>query len=170
MTTEIGRIFSINCSEGGVPKLPVSEALLSTFGVFGDSQNNRKHHGGPDRAVCLFSLERIRALQEEGHPIGTGTTGENLTISGLDWDLVIPGSILEIGEAILEVTNYTTPCRTIRESFIDQRFMRLSHKHHPGWSRVYARVLREGMVRNGDTVTLNPAGLPRKGWLQALLS
>jgi MOSC domain-containing protein YiiM len=170
VTTEVGKVFSINCSEGGVPKLPVPEALVSVSGVFGDSQNNRKHHGGPDRAVCLFSLERIRALQEEGHPIGTGTTGENLTISGLDWDLVIPGSILEMGDAILEVTSYTTPCRTIRESFIDWRFMRMSHKHHPGWSRVYARVLKEGMVRNGDMVTLNPAGLPRKGWLQSLLS
>ena len=170
MTTEIGKIFSINCSPGGVPKLPVPEALVSTFGVFGDGQNNRKHHGGPDRAVCLFSLERIRALQEEGHPIGSGTTGENLTISGLDWDIVTPLSVLEIGEAILEVTDYTKPCRTIRESFIGHKFVRMSQKHHPGWSRVYARVLREGMVRTGDTVTLNPVGLPRKGWLQTLLS
>jgi MOSC domain-containing protein YiiM len=170
VTTEVGKIFSINCSGGGVPKLPVPEALLTVSGVLGDSQSNRKYHGGPDRAVCLFSLERIRALQEEGHPIGTGTTGENLTVSGLDWDLVIPGSILGIGDAILEVTSYTTPCRTIRESFMDQRFMRMSHKHYPGWSRVYARVLREGLVRNGDRVTLDPAGLPLKGWLQSLLS
>jgi MOSC domain-containing protein YiiM len=170
VTTEAGVVFSINCSEGGVPKLPVPEALVSSFGVFGDSQNNRKHHGGPDRAVCLFSLERIRAMQDEGHPIGTGTTGENLTISGLDWDLVGPGSIIEIGDAILEITDYTTPCRTIRESFKGHKFMRMSQKHHPGWSRVYARVLKEGLIRTGDAVTLNPAGLPRKGWLQNLLS
>ena len=168
--TEEGLIFSINCSQGGVPKLPVSEALVSPSGIFGDSQKNLKHHGGPDRAVCLFSLERIRALQEEGHPIGTGTTGENLTISGLDWDLVSPGSILEIGGAILEITDFTKPCKTIRDSFIDQKFTRMSQQLHPGWSRVYARVLKEGMVRTGDRVALNPAGLPQKGWLQALLS
>ena len=154
--TESGRVFSINCSEGGVPKLPVPEALVSSFGVFGDSQKNRKYHGGRDRAVCLFSLERIRALQEEGHPIGTGTTGENLTISGLDWDLVVPGSIIETGEAILEVTDYTKPCRTIRESFTGHKFVRMSQKHHPGWSRVYARVLKEGIVRTGDPVSLKP--------------
>jgi MOSC domain-containing protein YiiM len=168
--TETGQLFSINCSPGGVPKLPVPEALVATFGLFGDSQNDKKHHGGPDRAVCLFSLERIRALQEEGHPIGTGTTGENLTISGLDWDLVVPGSRVEIGDAILEVTNYTTPCRTIRESFTDQKFMRMSQKHYPGWSRVYARVLREGMIRPGDEVRLSPAELPEKGWLESLLT
>lgn len=169
MTTETGLVFSINCSEGGVPKLPVPEALLTSSGVFGDSQNDRKHHGGPARAVCLFSLERIRALRDEGHPIGTGSTGENLTISGLDWDLVVPESILEVGDALLEVTGYTTPCRTIRESFTEHRFIRMSQKHFPGWSRVYARVLREGMVRTGDRVALAPAGLPHKGWLQTLL-
>ncbi|MDO8501553.1 MAG: MOSC domain-containing protein [Gemmatimonadaceae bacterium] len=89
--TESGLLFSINCSAGGVPKLPMPEALVTTYGLFGDSQADTRHHGGPDRAVCIFSVERIRALQEEGHPIGTGTTGENLTISGLDWDLVTPG-------------------------------------------------------------------------------
>ncbi|HEX2722281.1 MAG TPA: MOSC domain-containing protein, partial [Gemmatimonadaceae bacterium] len=133
--SDTGLIYSINCSPGGVPKLPVPEALVTTHGLFGDSQANRKHHGGPDRAVCLFSLERIQSIREEGHPIGTGTTGENLTVSGLDWDLVSPGSRLKAGDALLEVTSYTKPCRTIRESFLDHRFIRMSQKHYPGWSR-----------------------------------
>ena len=170
MTTASGRVFSINCSEGGVPKLAVPEALITTFGVFGDSQRNRKYHGGPDRAVCLFSLERIRALQNEGHPIGPGTTGENLTLTGLDWELVVPRTVLEVGEAIIEVTDYTKPCRTIRESFTGQKFVRMSQKRHPGWSRVYARVLREGMVRTGDPVNLNSRGVPRRSWVETLLS
>ena len=121
------------------------------------------------RFVCFLWREFARS-RKEGHPIGTGTTGENLTISGLDWDLVTPGSLVEAGEAILEVTDYTKPCRTIRESFTKQKFVRMSQKHHPGWSRVYARVLKEGLVRTGDAVQLTPAGLPRKGWLQTLLS
>lgn len=168
--TDTGSIFSINCSPGGVPKLPVPDALISRSGVFGDSHNDRRHHGGPDRAVSIFAVERIRALQQEGHPIGTGTTGENLTVIGLDWDLVVPGSVLEVEAVVLEVTNYTTPCRTIRDSFTDGKFMRMSQKYHPGWSRVYARVIREGVIREGDEVILSPAGLPRKGWLQSLLS
>ena len=168
--TESGQVFSINCSPGGVPKLPVPEALITTYGLFGDSQANRVHHGGPDRAVCLFSAERILALQKEGHPIGSGTTGENLTLTGIDWDLVAPGTRLETGDALLEVTSYTKPCRTIRESFLDQKFIRMSQKHFPGWSRVYARVLREGMVRTGDSVSLTPSGMEAKGWLESLLS
>jgi MOSC domain-containing protein YiiM len=163
-------VFSINCSEGGVPKLPVPEALITREGLLGDSQRNRKHHGGPERAVCLYSSERIRALQEEGHPISTGSTGENLTILGIDWDLVAPQCVIDVGDAILEVTSFTKPCKTIRESFIDQHFVRLSQKHYPGWSRVYARVLKEWLVRVGDRVSISPEGGQRKGWLQTLLS
>ncbi len=170
MSSETGLVYSINCSPGGVPKLPVSEAFITQYGLFGDSQRNRKYHGGPERAVCLFSIERIRALQHEGHPITSGSAGENLTISGLDWDLVVPGSVLETGEALLEITNYTKPCRTIRESFTDGKFVRLSQKLYPGWSRVYARVLKEGIVRTGDRVSLSPECITHKGWLQSLLS
>ncbi|MEO8575686.1 MAG: MOSC domain-containing protein [Gemmatimonadales bacterium] len=168
--TETGQVFSINCSPGGVPKLPVPEGLITTSGIFGDSHRDTRHHGGPDRAVSIFSAERIRALQDEGHPITTGSTGENITLNGIDWDLVEPGCLLEIGDALLEITSYATPCRTIKDSFIDERFIRMSHKHFPGWSRVYARVLREGMVRTGDAATLTQSGLKAKGWLESLLS
>lgn len=151
---EAGLVVSINTSAGGVPKHPVPEALVTAHGLFGDSQADRVHHGGPLRAVCLFSVERIRALHAEGHPIDVGTTGENITVAGLDWDLVIPATRLEIGDVLIEVTDYTKPCRTIRHSFSDERFVRMSQKHHPGWSRVYARILVEGMIRVGDSIVL----------------
>lgn len=165
-----GQVYSINISDGGVPKLPVTEAFIASFGVFGDRQKNLKHHGGPDRAVCLFSAERIRALRDEGHPITEGSTGENLTLAGIDWDLVEPGCVFEIGGAVLEVASFTTPCRTIRESFAGEKFLRMSQKAHPGWSRVYSRVLREGLVRVGDRASLTLVGTRPKGWLESLLS
>ena len=33
-----------------------------------------------------------------GHPIAPGTIGENLTISGIDWSLMVPEALLEVGE------------------------------------------------------------------------
>ena len=84
------RIFQINISDGGVPKLPVGHAVIDFSGAQGDRQRNLKHHGGPDRALCLFSLERILALQQEGHAIVPGATGENLTVVGLDWNTARP--------------------------------------------------------------------------------
>ena len=62
------RIFQINVSSGGAPKLPVHAATVTPGGLEGDHQNDRKNHGGPDKALCLYSLERILALQAEGHP------------------------------------------------------------------------------------------------------
>lgn len=137
---------------GGVPKLRVDSAWLGVNGVEGDRQRDLEHHGGPERAVCLFSFDLIRALQDEGHPIDCGATGENLCIAGLNWPEITPGTRLQIGNALLEIVSYTTPCSHIAASFTDGEFTRISQKLNPGWSRLYARVLSEGLVREGDMV------------------
>lgn len=140
---------------GGVPKHAVGGALITASGVGGDRQLDLEHHGGPERAVCLFSLERIEQLAAEGHPITPGSTGENLTITGLDWAALVEGSRLAVGDdVVLEITRAAPPCRTIAPSFTDGAFVRISDKVHPGWSRLYARVLREGFVRDGAPVRL----------------
>lgn len=150
-----GRIFQINVSDGGVPKLPLRSTEVGVFGLRGDRQRDTEHHGGPARAVCLYSLERIMALQAEGHPIFPGSTGENVTISGLDWARVTLGVRLWLGQAVeVEITGYAAPCRNIQGSFAAQRFARISVNTHPGWARAYARVLRPGMIVVGDEVRL----------------
>jgi len=152
-----GKVASLNISNGGVPKRRIADVKVSRLGLLKDAQNDTKQHGGPERAVCVYSLERIRALQEEGHPIDVGTAGENVTVEGIDWDLVVPGSRIRVGEEVLlEVVSFTSPCKTIKDSFIDGRFVRISQKLHPGWSRVYARVLLEGEIRFGDPVKVSP--------------
>lgn len=152
-----GAVVSINLSAGGVPKSRVSGAKVSQLGLVKDAQNDKKHHGGPERAICLYSMERIRSLQAEGHPIDVGTAGENVTVEGIDWELVVPGAHLRIGEHVaLEITSFTNPCKTIKASFIDERFVRIAQKLYPGWSRVYARVISEGDIRSGDAVQVDP--------------
>lgn len=152
-------IFQINASDGGVPKRPLPEAEVTTQGLAADRQRNTKVHGGPERALCLFSLERIIALQVEGHPIYPGSIGENVTIAGLEWSQVRPGARLRLGDEVeIEVTSYTIPCQNIRHSFAGEEFSRVSPKKHFGWTRVYARVLRPGRIRIGDVVTLLEIG------------
>jgi MOSC domain-containing protein YiiM len=150
----MARIESINTSRGGVPKQQVFEAFISEDGVSGDAHANLQHHGGPDRAVVLYSLEVIRALQAEGHPIAPGTTGENVTVSGLDWSALAPGARLQVGGALLEISKYATPCATIAGSFLQGRFIRIGQQQHPGWSRLCARVLEPGLARPGDSVVV----------------
>jgi MOSC domain-containing protein YiiM len=152
---ESGTLASINISGGGVPKRRVTDAKVSQLGLQGDAQDDKVTHGGPERAVCLFSLEKVQALQAEGHPIQIGSVGENLTVEGIRWESVMPGLRLKIGDKVqLEITSFTSPCKTIRRSFTDGRFVRISQKVHPGWSRVYAKVIAEGEVHLGDRVEI----------------
>lgn len=147
-----GRVEGLYTSDGGVPKKYAFVVNVLADRVEGDDHNWKAGHGGADRAVCIFSSEIIDALKAEGHPIFPGSTGENLTISGLKWAEVVPGTRIRIGDVLLEVTRYTTPCKTIRPSFVDGYSNRISHKLFPGWSRVYARVLATGQIRVGDPV------------------
>lgn len=150
-----GYVESIQISKGGVPKWAVSSAVeITVNGLAGDRQRDLRFHGGPDRAVCLFSQEQIDTLRREGHPIDRGTTGENLTLSGLDWGLLLPGAVLEVSGVRLEITKPAHPCKNIAGSFSDGDFSRLSAKIHPGRGRLYARVLTPGLVRPGDPVSL----------------
>ncbi len=150
-----GYIYQLNCSDGGVPKLPVEEAQLTPTGLVGDRQRYLTIHGGPQRALCLYSLEVIQALQAEGHPIYPGSAGENVTIAGLDWSELAPGCRLSLGdEVVVELTSYAGPCRNIRSSFGDGKFKRIAQKHHAGESRLYARVIRTGRLAVGQQVRL----------------
>jgi MOSC domain-containing protein YiiM len=150
-----GRIFQLNRSGGGVPKLAVREAFLAETGLEGDRQRDLRFHGGPERALCLFPLELILGLQAEGHPIFPGSIGENVTVAGLEWSRVEQGSRLALGEeALVEITSYTVPCKIIAASFSGGDFKRISQKAHPGDSRLYARVLRAGLLIVGQAVKL----------------
>jgi MOSC domain-containing protein YiiM len=151
-----GRIVSINLSKGGVPKLPVDAAEVRSLGIVGDVQRNQRYHGGPDRALCLYSMEVIEALRAEGHPIAPGTTGENVTIAGLDWSRLVPGVRLALGAIEAVVTGYAAPCRNIQPFFIDRDSSRIDQRRHRGWSRIYCRVITPGALRVGDPVSINP--------------
>ena len=148
------KLHQISVSNGGVPKRAIPRAEITAAGVTGDRQRNPDIHGGPDRAVCLYSLDVIEALQAEGHPIAPGSAGENLTLAGLDWSSIKPGVRLRVGHVRLEVVSYTAPCVHNAGWFLNEDFSRMSQKKFPGWSRVYARVLTEGTVRTGDPVEI----------------
>lgn len=156
----VGAVVQVSVSPGGVPKLPVLRAAVTARGVSGDRQATRRHHGRPWQAVCLWSAEVVDALAAEGHPIGYGSTGENLTLRGLPWDDVRPGARLLVGSALLEVTAYAIPCRQNARWFTDGRFRRMAQAVAPGRSRVYARVVVDGVVAPGDRAVLEPVRVP----------
>lgn len=155
-TIQESRLFQINISNGGTPKKAVRGARVTTLGLVGDRHRDKEHHGGPERAVTLYSLERILDLQSEGHPVYPGSMGENLTLTGVDWGSLAEGTRLRIGdEVLLELTRPAVPCNNIAGSLVAGKISRVSQKANPGWSRWCARTLQEGEIRIGDAVILS---------------
>src|SRR6476646_5368843 len=106
-----GTLVQVNTSAGGMPKLPVLIARVTFAGVEGDWQKNRKVHGGPNRAICIYSVELYAWLNEQGIKVGNGDLGENFTTRGIDLQQLEPGDQLQIGGedgCIIEITKVRT--------------------------------------------------------------
>ena len=150
----VARVLQLNASDGGVPKLSLSQAEVAPgSGMLADRQNDLKHHGGPHQDLCLFRAETIRELQDEGHPIYPGAVGENITTWGLGLPNFQPGQRLKIGDVVeIELTEPAVPCNTIAGPFVGGRSSRISAKLHPNDARMYARVLVAGLIKPGDLI------------------
>ena len=143
-----GTLTQLNVSSGGIPKLPVDSARVTRFGVEGDAQKNLKYHGGPNRAVCLYSTELYAQLRDEGIDVANGAFGENFTTSGLDLNALEKGARLRVGECLIEITNVRVPCSTLK------KWSPLLPKTIVGRSGWVAKVVEEALVRPGDAITV----------------
>lgn len=147
-------LAQLNISPGGMPKLPVRSANVTGAGVEGDWQKNRKYHGGPNRAICLFSEELYAWLGEQG-VVGlvNGAIGENFTTRGIDLMKLGVGDRLRVGaDCVIELTDVREPCRQLKKW--DERFPKLI-VGRSGW---VAKVVTEGHVTEGDSVNLVQRG------------
>jgi len=144
-----GTLLQLNVSPGGMPKLPVLFARVTADGVDGDKQRNRKYHGGPDRAVCLFSTELYDRLRSLGIGLQHGAVGENFTTTGIDLQRLGKGDRLKVGdECVIEITNVRVPCASLRKWDADLPELIVGYS---GW---VAKVVVDGTVRPGDPIEL----------------
>ncbi len=137
----------------GICKRPVTDRVaVTTEGIAGDAIIATKHHGGPDQAIYAYSADDYDWWAETtGRVYPPGIFGENLTIRDLPSDLQI-GDRLLIGEVVLEATAPRIPCDTLSVRMRDKGFgMAFRRAERPG---IYFRVLNEGEIRAGDSVTL----------------
>jgi MOSC domain-containing protein YiiM len=119
--------------------------------VDGDTICNLEHHGGVDQVVYAYSSEDYAWWSGQlGRKLEPGTFGENLTIDGLPSNMIV-GDRLLIGDVLLEATSPRIPCSTLAAQMQDSGFgMAFRKAERPG---IYFRVLNEGEVAAGDTVT-----------------
>jgi MOSC domain-containing protein YiiM len=140
----------------GLFKTPVEGAVaVGRLGLEGDHICDLDNHGGVDQAVYLLG-DRDQAYWADfyGKTLDAGFFGENLLLSNLvSADLCI-GDVLTIGDTVLQITSTRIPCVTY-QAHIGQKtamkdFMRAAK------AGAYARVLVEGTVSAGQSVTLAP--------------
>jgi MOSC domain-containing protein YiiM len=144
-----GTLVQINTSRGGMPKLPLLLARITVDGVEGDWQKNRKVHGGPNRAICIYSEELYAWLNEQGIKVGNGDIGENFTTRGINLQKLDRGDRLQIGGddgCIIELTKVREPCYQLKKWDADLPELILGRS---GW---VAKVVKEGNVRPGDEI------------------
>ena len=150
-----GSILVIFATEdGGVPKPSVDSIDVRFNGVLGERIRDTKHHGGPNRAVCILSNQTLEFLQDQGHPIDGGSTGENLLLD-VEEEALEPGVRLKFSHVELEITSPAPPCKTIQASFTNGDFKQLSHKLNSQRTRWYAQVIQEGIIHVEEAVEIN---------------
>jgi MOSC domain-containing protein YiiM len=142
----------------GIFKRPVEEPVgVTRFGLTGDAIVSKKHHGGPDQAVYVYTLpDYAWWSQKLARELEPGTFGENLTISGLESAAMYIGDRLQLGDVELELTSPRIPCMTLESRMGIKGFATaFRDAERPGF---YCRVLTEGTVRAGDPVALAARG------------
>ena len=141
---------------------------LYTTHLEGNSQADTKNHGKPDQAVLMYAAAHYPLWREElGRPeMGPGGFAENFTVADLSEQTACIGDTYGIGEALIQVSGPRYPCWKIERRWgIPGLTDRVAATGRTGW---YCRVLREGVVAPGMTVTLVERPYPE--WTVALVN
>lgn len=138
----------------GIFKSPVRSILLGKEDVVDDDVVDRRYHGGIDKAVYAYNADYYpfwtQLFPNINHDYGM--MGENITISGMNENEIRIGAKYQIGEAEIEVSQPRQPCFKLGIRFQDQSVLKKFIQS--GYSGIYFRVLKEGVVTIGDKLIL----------------
>jgi MOSC domain-containing protein YiiM len=145
----------------GICKTPVTGPLrLGTTGFERDGVGEPRYHGGPDKAVCVYSRDHYAYWETLlGIVLPAAAFGENLTVSGLREEEVCVGDIFQLGTAVVQISQPRQPCATLAARLgRDDMVQLVKDSGHSGF---YFRVLEEGMVEKGNELV--PRGKDARG-------
>ncbi|ANU12265.1 MOSC domain-containing protein [Planococcus antarcticus DSM 14505] len=137
--------------ESAIRKQQVEEAFLTKDGFHGDGVADLKHHGGPERAVCVYPYEHYDYWNNYFETQLPATAfGENLTVTNMLERNICIGDIFQIGEAVIQVTQGRVPCNTI-DRRLDMKPL-LKEMVKTGYTGYLCRVLEEGTIRADSVI------------------
>jgi MOSC domain-containing protein YiiM len=131
-------------------------------------QVTSKSHGGPDKAVNVYSGEHYTYWQDALHiPLpANGSFGENFTSEGWLENEACIGDIYRVGTAVVQISQPRLPCATLARRWDIPDFIRIVNESgRTGW---YLRVLQEGEVQAGDEISLQSRPYPEWSIARAL--
>ncbi|HEF1903983.1 MOSC domain-containing protein [Bacillus thuringiensis] len=136
----------------GINKKQVKEPVYLSFVRFnGDGQADLVHHGGVDKAVCVYTGDHYPYWEKElNQDLVYGAFGENITVSGMREEDVCIGDTFELGEAIVQVTQPRQPCFKLAKKYNIPKLP--LYFQETGYTGFYFRVLKEGWVSSVDTL------------------
>ncbi|MEK4837876.1 MOSC domain-containing protein [Bacillus sp. FSL L8-0152] len=136
----------------GINKKQVKEPVYLSFVKFnGDGQADLVHHGGVDKAVCVYTGDHYPYWEKElNQDLVYGAFGENITVSGMREEDVCIGDTFELGEAIVQVTQPRQPCFKLAKKYNIPKLP--LYFQETGYTGFYFRVLKEGWVSSVDTL------------------
>jgi MOSC domain-containing protein YiiM len=131
-----------------------SPVFLALENLDGDQQADLTVHGGPDKAVCVYSVDHYPVWRKETgiEECGPGWFGENFSIAGQTESTVAIGDTFRIGAAVVQVSQPRAPCWKLGRRWSRPDMPKLVvHSGRTGW---YVRVIEEGVVQAGQELTL----------------
>ncbi|AAS41388.1 MULTISPECIES: MOSC domain-containing protein [Bacillus] len=136
----------------GINKKQVKEPVYLSFVKFnGDGQADLVHHGGVDKAVCVYTGDHYPYWEKElNQNLVYGAFGENITVSGMREEDVCIGDTFELGQAIVQVTQPRQPCFKLAKKYNIPKLP--LYFQETGYTGFYFRVLKEGWVSSVDTL------------------
>ena len=139
------RVTAVNISrEKGTPKREVPEIRLRLrHGIVGDA-----HAGDWHRQISLLAQESVDRMRGLGVDLPPGIFAENINTEGICLTALPVGTRLQIGEAVVEVTQIGKECHS------DCAIRRLTGTCVMPTEGIFAIVVREGTVRKGDPITI----------------
>lgn len=143
-----GRVVEVCVSPGkGERKLPQDAVeLLENHGIVGDG-----HAGDWHRQISLLAEESIAKMRAKGLAVGPGDFAENITTHGLPLAELPTGTILLAGTCLLRITQIGKECHTRCAIFYQAGDCVMPREG------IFAEVLRGGLLRSGDSVSVIPA-------------
>ena len=144
-------------------KSPVEgRVMLRSTNIDGDRQADLQGHGGIYKAAYVYATEYYTywAGELDRHDFAPAAQfGENLTVDGMPDDAVFIGDVYRFGGALVEVTQPRVPCFKLGIRMGIPNFQnRFAESGRVGF---YLRVLEEGEIGAGDSITLVRRGPER---------